>query len=230
MPCCVVHHVSAALCRGRDTLFADVGADGVSALKVWNLNAAGGVVGAFNVQGVAWSRAAHENQVLDAAPRAVAARVRAADAEGLQALAPPGAAGFAAWAHRAARLALLPSAEHSVDLTLAHREWEVVTLAPVQRAGGVAWAALGLAEMLNSGGAVLASRLLAPPAAGGAVRAQLATRGAGRFVGYCQPAPTRVLLDGAAEPLLFRHDREDGRIELELPGPVGNVTVVWAGA
>ena len=38
----------------RDCLFADVGKDGISALKIWNENTAGGgVIGAFNVQGVA---------------------------------------------------------------------------------------------------------------------------------------------------------------------------------
>ena len=37
----------------RDCLFSDVGKDGESALKIWNANRRGGVVGAFNVQGVA---------------------------------------------------------------------------------------------------------------------------------------------------------------------------------
>jgi raffinose synthase len=34
----------------RDTLFVDVCGDGVSALKVWNMNACGGVLALFNVQ------------------------------------------------------------------------------------------------------------------------------------------------------------------------------------
>jgi raffinose synthase len=34
----------------RDSLFADVCGDGVSALKVWNMNVCGGVLALFNVQ------------------------------------------------------------------------------------------------------------------------------------------------------------------------------------
>ena len=221
----------------RDTLFSDVGADGLSALKVWNRNPTGGVVGAFNVQGVAWSRATHENVVLDAAPHAVTARVCAADvshvSHGTDAL--DGAAavaavasgdGHAAWLHRASRLTLLPQPSDTVELTLAHREWEVVTLAPLQRRRAVTWAAIGLADMLNSGGAVRASELI--DGAGG-VQARLVTRGAGRFVAYCWPAPTRVLIDGGdGEPLPFVWAEENGQLTLTLPCLDANVTVLWA--
>ena len=222
----------------RDTLFSDVGADGVSALKVWSRNPAGGVVGAFNVQGVAWSRATHENVVLDAAPPAVAARVCAADVSpgGPTVDALDGAAataavasgeGHAAWLHRASRLALLPQPSDTVELTLAHREWEIVTLAPLQRRRAVAWAAIGLADMLNSGGAVRASELTGVT---GGVRARLVTRGAGRFVAYCWPAPTRVLIDGGdGEPLPFVWADENGQLTLELPCLDANVTVLWDG-
>lgn len=222
----------------RDTLFSDVGADGVSALKVWSRNPAGGVVGAFNVQGVAWSRATHENVVLDAAPPAVAARVCAADVSpgGPAVDALDGAAataavasgeGHAAWLHRASRLTLLPQPSDAVELTLAHREWEIVTLAPLQRRRAVAWAAIGLADMLNSGGAVRASELTGVT---GGVRARLVTRGAGRFVAYCAPAPTRVLIDGGdGEPLPFVWAEEDGlgQLTLTLPCLDANVTVLW---
>lgn len=221
----------------RDTLFSDVGADGVSALKVWNRNPTGGVVGAFNVQGVAWSRATHENVVLDAAPHAVTARVCAADvshvSHGTDAL--DGAAavaavasgdGHAAWLHRASRLTLLPQPSDTVELTLAHREWEVVTLAPLQQRRAVTWAAIGLADMLNSGGAVRASELI--DGAGG-VQVRLVTRGAGRFVAYCWPAPTRVLIDGGdGEPLPFVWAEENGQLTLTLPCLDANVTVLWA--
>ena len=38
----------------RDCLFTDVTRDGVTALKVWNKNKRGGVVGCFNIQGSCW--------------------------------------------------------------------------------------------------------------------------------------------------------------------------------
>ena len=73
--------------------------------------------------------------------------------------------------------------------------------------------------MLNSGGAVRASELT--DVAGG-VRARLVTRGAGRFVAYCSPAPTRVLIDGGdGEPLAlpFVWAEEDGLGQLTLTLP-----------
>ena len=40
----------------RDCLFKDVCRDGKTALKIWNRNSVGGVIGTFNVQGACWSR------------------------------------------------------------------------------------------------------------------------------------------------------------------------------
>ena len=226
----------------RDCLFTDVGADGVSALKVWNTNGAawgGGVVGAFHVQGVAWSWRTHTNEVVQPAPPPVVARVCAADVDDLRDADGP----LVCWLHRAARLVRLPSARHVVETTLAHREWEIFTLARVQQqqqqqqgpggaeeggGGGVSWAPIGLVEMLNSGGAVVSSTLEA--SAPGPPRALLVTRGAGRFVAHCQPAPAQVLLDGTT-PLPFEHSGDElGELSFELPGGAANasVSVVWA--
>ena len=46
-----------------------------------------------------------------------------------------------------------------MQATLRHREWEIFTFAPIQAVEHVAWAALGLADMLNSGGALLKDSL-----------------------------------------------------------------------
>ena len=79
----------------RDTLFSDVNADGVSALKVWNRNALTGLVGIFNAQGARWDRKTrafveHQTQL------PIEARVKGIDVEGLFAAdvaAAPAAAG-----------------------------------------------------------------------------------------------------------------------------------------
>lgn len=47
----------------RDSLFADVARDGSSALKIWNLNRVGGIVGVFNLQGAWWDRNVRNFQV-----------------------------------------------------------------------------------------------------------------------------------------------------------------------
>ena len=78
-------------CRGagrptRDVLFSDVNADGVTALKIWNVNSVTGLVGAFNVQGAKWDRTSRAFVPCEE-PEAVAYEVRPSDVEGLSAAA-----------------------------------------------------------------------------------------------------------------------------------------------
>ena len=71
-----------------------------------------------------------------------------------------GSAGpFAAWRHRAARVELLDTADAAMEVKLNHREWEIFTIVPVETAGGVRWAPFGLADMMNTGGAIAATEL-----------------------------------------------------------------------
>ena len=210
----------------RDCLFADVSADGSSALKVWNANACGAVVGAFHVQGVAWVHASHGNEVLDAAPPPLTATVRPADAETLRGAAGP----FAAWRHRAARVELLDTADAAMEVKLNHREWEIFTIVPVETVGGVRWAPFGLADMMNTGGALAATELR--DLGGGRVAATATSRGPGRFVAHCAPAPARVVLerDGAAgeEVVPFRYVAESGQLTFDLGRSTTALRVEWS--
>jgi len=116
----------------------------------------------------------------------------------------------AAWLHREGRVELLQR-DGALSLPLAARQWEIASLAPLERQGGAAWAAIGLKQMLNGGGAVVASTLL--PAEGGlgsgfgsalssspALTAAATLSASGDFVAYCQPRPAAVTADGEAVP------------------------------
>lgn len=183
----------------RDCLFVDVCRDGVSALKVWNVNSAGGgVVGVFNCQGGGWDRQAHQFVAARGAPPRVTAAVAASDVPGLGGGgAHPGAAGaarfgpgdFALYCHTTKSLSVLPPSD-SVAVCLDAAGWEVVTMAPVKRpcgASGPAFAAIGLTNMLNSGGAVVscevAARVQPPAAAAAAAAASAHGGGASKAVG-----------------------------------------------
>jgi len=154
----------------RDMLFSDPNADGVSALKIFNTNAHTAVVGAFNVQGSLWDRRRRSFAAAPEAAKQVTALVRADDVEGWAAGAtvtdpalPPRPC--VAYGYRSEVAGVLPPGA-SVELSLDVREWELVTLSPLQQLGAVQWAALGLGGMLNGGGAVVSSSLeLAAPAA-----------------------------------------------------------------
>ena len=198
---------------------------------------AGGVVGAFNVQGVAWSWRTRENVRVQDQPPSVIAAVRPADVETLRGCPGP----FAVWRHRSGRIERLATIDTPTEVTLSHREWEVLTVVPIVVQGAAAsgrrrveWAPFGLGEMLNSGGALLeVGDLVDALGGGGGTEATLTCRAPGLLHAFCQPAPSSVLLEGGATPLplSFRHDEESGMLAVRLPEHLATVTltVVWPG-
>mmetsp|Transcript_13249 Transcript_13249/g.37288 ORF Transcript_13249/g.37288 Transcript_13249/m.37288 type:complete len:1115 (+) Transcript_13249:192-3536(+) len=247
----------------RDCIFTDVGRDGTSALKIWNVNRAspktsksptpsrslscGGVVGSFNVQGVAWNFDTNENEILDASPPAVKASIKPHDVDNLRQIAGP----FAVWSHRTQSLQILPTGDSTIEIALKQREWEIHTVQSVQLSEDftVEWAPIGLGKMLNSGGAVIdvgrivetnvarkdgRNDLIEAHSQRNRLQADITTRGPGSFVSYCQPRPSCVLIRNglATKQLDFEHDGESGLLEFELPpetieGKAHYVTVVW---
>jgi raffinose synthase len=192
----------------RDCLFTDVTRDGVTALKVWNKNKRGGVVGCFNIQGACWSREKGIFVSHAEVPPTVTAAVRLQDVEGILEDYPDsgkeekkhgagaGAAGgggeggagggggetlFAVQAHRTHRLRLL-KLEESIEITLKPKEWEVYTVAPVLRVGAVCWSPIALDQMFNGGGAVIDAGLVANKE-GAVKKSEVAGGGAGSVTG-----------------------------------------------
>lgn len=225
----------------RDCLFADVGQDGTSALKIWNENkAGGGVVGAFHVQGVAWNFDTNENEVLNLDPPPITASVKPYDVESLR----KHDSSFALWEHKSGVLHVANSGEESIKTSLTHRDWEIFTVVPIEEVEGVFWAPIGLGDMLNSGGALEHSSALDHTTVKNertgelteSTTVDITTRGPGRFVAYCQPAPSSIIVyDGQSSQssfLQYSHDTEKGLLSFELPEEKADkqphqVTVVW---
>jgi len=214
----------------RDCLFEDVTADEKTALKVWNVNPGGGVVGAFNVQGVAWNFDTNENEVLNGNPRSVTTEVKPYDIEYLRDTSGP----FVAWRHQSGELEFLEDGNSGLKATLRHRDWEIFTVAPIQITGHLVWAPIGLSDMLNSGGALLSPGTLETGAA--ATEAKFQSRGPGRFVAFTNTTPSKVFIGGdEAQPkqeISFAHDNENGELSFNLPNEVSDstahlVTVEW---
>jgi len=182
----------------RDCLFADVTCEPVL-LKIFNYNRDCAVIGLFNA-----------NYHADPAARgALAGTVAPADAPDL------GGDDFAAFAQQAGRVWRC-GRDDRAPVTLAEGGWEIVSFAPVDR--GVA--ILGLADKLNSTGAIAAKGWSAP----GAYTVSL--RDGGEFIAWTERPPTAVEAGGRA--VAFRHEAGSGRLSATLPagGPV-TVTLRW---
>jgi raffinose synthase len=226
----------------RDCLFADVGKDGRSALKIWNVNKAGlGVVGAFNVQGVAWNFVTHENEVLVETPPPITATIKPFDVEALR----DQRGEFAVWEYKQGSLEVLANGDETIQTTLPHRDWVIFTFAPIQSTESIRWAPIGLGDMMNSGGALervgqLEQTLVKDETSQDSWRhtttADITVRGPGRFIAYCQPAPSSIMInDGTgsiSSTLNFTHDAKSGLLSLELPNEPSDkhpheLSIVW---
>ena len=209
----------------RDCLFVDVTADGESALKVWNENSCGGVVGAFNVQGTAWNYDRHENEVLNESPSPVTAIVKPHDVETLRDSKGP----FVAWRQRSKSLEFLPHGDSEMNSRLDHQDWEIFTISLVQIDGNLMWGPIGLADMMNSGGGLLSADPVERK--GSSTRARLVSRGPGRFVAFTNASPSQIVLEDN-RVLPFKFNESTGELSFVLPnedseGKAHSVTVQW---
>ncbi|TRZ48600.1 hypothetical protein D4S03_09565 [bacterium] len=168
----------------RDCLFHNPTQEDVL-LKVFNFNLGSGVIGAFN------ARAGETAPTLSGV-------VQPSDVDGL--------AGehFAVYAHTSQELRLLERGENW-QITLDPLSFEIFTIVPIE--DGVA--PIGLMDMFNSAGAVLAK--------GGddCGRYAVSLRGGGRFLAWCESKPVAVEADGASVP--FAYDPTTHGLEVVLP-------------
>jgi raffinose synthase len=101
-------------------------------------------------------------------------------------------------------------------VALAEGDWEVVTFAPIER--GVA--VLGLADKLNSGGAIISRSWRW----GSGLTLKL--RDGGQLLCWAAVSPSRVHSDGMS--VEWHYDRQSGRLDVQLPrGGERRVTLDW---
>ncbi|MEI6166613.1 MAG: Sip1-related alpha-galactosidase [bacterium] len=171
----------------RDCLFHDVMRENVL-LKVFNRNPGGSaVLGVFNV---------HSSE--DAAEKFPI--TGSVSPDGI-----PGLVGerFAVYAHHGRMLKIMTRHERW-ELTLTQLTAEVFTMVPVVDD----FAAVGLPDMFNSGGAVLSHSV----ETSGAVRIQM--RFGGRFLAYAAVAPREVRVNGSRVD--FNFDAASGALEIAV--------------
>lgn len=201
----------------RDCLFADPLHDGRTVLKIWNVNRFAGVVGAFNCQGGGWSPEARRNKCFSEFSVPLAARASPSDVEWKSGKAGPGVSvkdvsQFAVYAVEARTLQLLRPDE-GVDLTLQPFTYELFVVAPVRvisHERAIKFAPIGLANMLNTAGAVQAFE--AKKDASG-VTAEVFVKGAGELVAYSSATPRLCKVNGDEAEFTYK----DGVVTVDVP-------------
>ncbi|KAJ9690061.1 hypothetical protein PVL29_012629 [Vitis rotundifolia] len=196
----------------RDCLFNDPVMDGESLLKIWNLNKVTGVIGVFNCQG-AGSWPCLDNPVQkDVSPK-LCGQVSPADIEYFEEVAPPPWTGdCAVFSLKAGSLSRLPK-NGSFNVKLKILECDVFTVSPIKvYHGKVHFAAIGLIDMYNSGGAVETVEALNASTNGGI---RIKGRGAGRFGAYSNEKPKLCSVNSKQEPVTFRD--EDNLLTITIP-------------
>eukprot|EP00261_Vitis_vinifera_P003918 XP_002269491.2 PREDICTED: probable galactinol--sucrose galactosyltransferase 2 [Vitis vinifera] len=196
----------------RDCLFNDPVMDGESLLKIWNLNKVTGVIGVFNCQG-AGSWPCLDNPVQkDVSPK-LSGQVSPADIEYFEEVAPtPWTGDCAVFSFKAGSLSRLPK-RGSFDVKLKILECDVFTVSPIKvYHGKVHFAAIGLIDMYNSGGAVETVEALNASDNGGI---SIKGRGAGRFGAYTNEKPKLCSVNSKEEAFTFRD--EDNLLTITIP-------------
>jgi len=196
----------------RDCLFNDVLRDGKSLLKVWNVNRYCGILAVFNLQGSSWDRSKRQFFTHDSSPKPLSVQVMATDVEDVF---PPAAVAspVVAYSYSTKKLHLLQSNE-PIDVSLKAGGSDVLTFSPVLKAGGFCFAPVGLSNMYNSGGAVLACSAASTDGID-SVKFTTTTRTGGVFLAYCNTAPAFVRVDGAAHT--FKYDANTATLQADLP-------------
>ncbi|KAK9130633.1 hypothetical protein Sjap_011120 [Stephania japonica] len=141
----------------RDCLFTDPTRDGVSLLKIWNMNKHNGVVGVYNCQGAAWSSVEKKNMFHQTGAEALTGAVNARDVH----LIAEAAAECSNWngdcalfSHQNSKLTILPF-NAALPISLKVLDFDIYVVSPIRDLlPGFRFAPLGLIDMFNGGGAI----------------------------------------------------------------------------
>ncbi|PSS13875.1 Galactinol--sucrose galactosyltransferase [Actinidia chinensis var. chinensis] len=140
----------------KDCLFSDPARDGVSLLKIWNMNKYTGVLGVYNCQGAAWNSIERKNTFHQTPSEAITGSVRGRDVHLIAdaAVGPDWNGNCAMYGHQGGDLITLPY-NAAVPVSLKVLEHEIFTVTPIKvLAPGFAFAPLGLIDMFNGGAAI----------------------------------------------------------------------------
>ncbi|XP_071723613.1 probable galactinol--sucrose galactosyltransferase 6 [Rutidosis leptorrhynchoides] len=196
----------------RDCLFCDPARDGVSLLKIWNMNKYTGVLGVYNCQGAAWSSLERKNAFHPTTTDAITSSVRGRDVHLISEASvntdDQWSGDCAVYSHRSGELFTLPY-NASLPVSLKVLEYQIFTITPVKTlaSSGFRFAPIGLIDMFNSGGAIEGLKYEDE-------KVHVEVKGCGKFGAYSSAKPRRSVV-GSAE-VDFEYDLSSGLVIINL--------------
>ncbi|XP_062233491.1 probable galactinol--sucrose galactosyltransferase 6 isoform X2 [Phragmites australis] len=212
----------------KDCLFIDPTRDGVSLLKIWNMNKFTGVLGVYNCQGAAWSSVEKKNIFHQTGTEALTCGVKGSDVHLISEAAtdPEWNGDCAVYLHASGHLVVLPNGA-ALPISLKVLEHDVLTVSPIKDlAPGFRFAPIGLVDMFNGGAAVegltyhlLDSAKLVDGNGSTSISEAMGlvcmeVRGCGRFGAYSSVGPRKCMLGSAQVD--FSYDSCSGLVILQL--------------
>ncbi|XP_071717440.1 probable galactinol--sucrose galactosyltransferase 6 [Rutidosis leptorrhynchoides] len=197
----------------KDCLFTDPARDGVSLLKIWNMNKYTGVIGVYNCQGAAWNSIERKNTFHETQPDAISGTIKACDVHliGDTAVGPDWSGDCVVYRYHTGDVIVLPRYV-GIPVSLSVLEHEIFTVTPVKVLGpGLSFGPVGLIDMFNGGGAVDELEYLVES---GSVSVFMKVKGCGRFGAYSKTKPKRCIV-GSSE-VEFVYDSESGLLILSF--------------
>ncbi|MQM19667.1 hypothetical protein Taro_052676 [Colocasia esculenta] len=212
----------------KDCLFTDPARDGVSLLKIWNMNKYTGVLGVYNCQGAAWSSLEKRNVFHETGSDALTCSVKGSDVHLISDAATDRDwnGDCALFRHGDSDILVLPRGA-ALPVSLKVLEHEFFTVSPIKvLAPGFKFAPLGLIDMFNAGGAIEGLYYQMQGGAGdalvlnggysrtpvGAVHMQV--KGSGRLGAYSSSRPRRCTVGGSDVECAY--DSSSGLLTINL--------------
>ncbi|CAN1178320.1 Probable galactinol--sucrose galactosyltransferase 6 [Linum perenne] len=201
----------------RDCLFSDPARDGVSLLKIWNMNKYSGVMGVYNCQGAAWNTAERKNTFHHTRnEEALTSAIRGRDVHLIReaSLDSDWGGDCAVYCYNSARLTTLPY-NGSLSVSLKVLEFNVYTVVPIKVLGqGVSFAPLGLIDMFNGGGAIQGLKYEVGGDGEWVGKVWMEVKGCGKVGAYCSAKPKRCSVDSC--PVEFEYEPCSGLVTFGL--------------
>ena len=214
----------------KDCLFTDPARDGISLLKIWNMNKYTGVLGVYNCQGAAWNSTERKNTFHRTKTEAITGYIRGRDVHFIAEVSidKDWNGDCVVYCHRSSELVVLPY-NVAMPVSLKVLEHDVFTVTPIKvLVPGFSFAPVGLINMFNAGGAIegLNYKVEVGYKGGqngnsgedksdglvGAVRMEVL--GCGKFGAYSSARPKRCLLD--SDMVDFDYDSSSGFMTMSL--------------